>query len=69
MIHFDIKKLEVELSELENKTLEPNFWDDTQNANNILDKIKNIKNKCKKYREIEADLSGIKDIIDCWNLF
>ena len=64
MIHFDIKKLEVELSELEKKTLEPNFWDDTQNANNILDKIKNIKNKCKKYREIEADLSGIKDIID-----
>ena len=45
MIHFDIKKLEVELSELEKKTLEPNFWDDTQNANNILDKIKNIKNK------------------------
>ena len=64
MIHFDIKKLEVELSELEKKTLEPNFWDDTTNANSILDKIKNIKNKCKKYREIEADLSGMKDIID-----
>ena len=64
MIHFDIEKLEVELSELEKKTLEPNFWDDTNNANSILDKIKNIKNKCKKYREIEADLSGIKDIID-----
>ena len=64
MIHFDIEKLEVELSELEKKTLEPNFWDDTKNANNILDKIKNIKNKWKKYREIESDLSGIKDIID-----
>ena len=64
MIHFDIAKLEQELKELEKKTLESNFWDDTTTANSILDKIKSIKNKCKKYREIEADLAGIKDIID-----
>ena len=64
MIHFDIAKLEQELNELEKKTLESNFWDDTTTANSILDKIKSIKNKCKKYREIEADLAGIKDIID-----
>lgn len=64
MIHFDISKLEQELSELEKKTVEQNFWDDTKNANSILDRIKSIKNKCKKYREIEADLSNIRDIID-----
>ena len=64
MIHFDIAKLEQELSELEKKTVEPNFWDDTKIANNVLDKIKSIKNKCLKYRQLEADLLGIKDIID-----
>ena len=64
MIHFDITKLEQELSELEKKTVEPNFWDDTKIANNVLDKIKCIKNKCLKYRQLEADLLGIKDIID-----
>ena len=64
MIHFDIAKLEQELNELEKKTLESNFWDDTTTANSILDKIKSLKNKCKNYREIEADLAGIKDIID-----
>lgn len=64
MIHFDIAKLEQELNELEKKTLESDFWDDTKIANNILDKIKSIKNKRKKYREIEADLASIKDIID-----
>ena len=64
MIHFDIAKLEQELNELEKKTLESDFWDDTKIANNILDKIKSIKNKSKKYREIEADLASIKDIID-----
>ena len=64
MIHFDISKLEQKLSELENETLEPCFWDDAKNANNVLNKIKNINNKCKKYREIEADLSNITDIIE-----
>ena len=64
MIHFDIAKLEQELNELEKKTLESDFWDDTTSANSILDKIKSLKNKCKNYREIEADLAGIKDIID-----
>ena len=64
MIHFDIAKLEQELNNLEKKTLESDFWDDTKTANNVLDKIKNIKNKCKNYREIEAELAGIKDIID-----
>ena len=64
MIHFDIAKLEQELNELEKKTLESDFWDDTTTANSILDKIKSLKNKCKNYREIEADLAGIKDIID-----
>ena len=64
MIHFDITKLEQELNELEKKTVEPNFWDDTKIANNVLDKIKSIKNKCLKYRQLEADLLGIKDIID-----
>ena len=64
MIHFDITKQEQELSELEKKTVEPNFWDDTKTANNVLDKIKSIKNKCLKYRQLETDLLGIKDIID-----
>ena len=64
VIHFDISKLEQELSELEKLTVEPNFWDDTKNANEVLDKIKNIKNKCLNYRELEADLSSIKEIID-----
>ena len=68
MIHFDIAKLEEELNNLEKKTLESDFWDDTNIANGILDKIKNIKNKCKKYRELEADLAGIKDIIDLLKL-
>ena len=68
MIHFDIAKLEQELNELEKKTLESDFWDDTTTANSILDKIKSLKNKCKNYREIEADLIGIKDIIDLLKL-
>ena len=64
MIHFDIVNKEKELAKLEKQTVEQGFWDDGKNANIILNKIKELKSKCIKYREIEADLVNIKDIIE-----
>ena len=64
MIHFDIENKEKELTKLEKQTAEQGFWDDSKNANIILNKIKELKSKCIKYREIEADLVNIKDIIE-----
>ena len=40
MIHFDIEKLEGELKDLENKTLEADFWEDNNKSNVVLEKIK-----------------------------
>ena len=64
MIHFDIVNKEKELAKLEKQTVEQGFWDDGKNANIILNKIKELKSKCIKYREIEADLANIKEIIE-----
>lgn len=64
MIHFDISKLEEELKDLENKTMEPNFWEDSQKSNKILEKMKSIKNKCTKYRDLESEINNIIEIME-----
>ena len=45
MFHFDIAKKEQELSELEMKMQQSNFWDDPQKAQDISMEAKNIKDK------------------------
>ena len=64
MIHFDIPSLENDLKELEKETLKPDFWEDSKNSNIVLDKIKNRKNKCSKYRELEKEIMNISELID-----
>ncbi len=64
MSHFDINNKEQKLKELENKTLEPNFWNDTKNSTQVLSEIKKIKSKCIKYRNIEAELKNIEELTE-----
>ena len=68
MIHFDIKKMENELKELEGQTLQPNFWDDNKNSNIVLDKIKRIKSRCIKYRELESEINNLYDLSELLNI-
>lgn len=64
MSHFDINNKEQKLTELESKTLEPNFWNDTKNSTQILSEIKKIKSKCIKYRNIETELKNIEELTE-----
>ena len=68
MIHFDISKLENELKNLEEKTTTPNFWEDSKNSNIILSKIKSIKSKTTKYRELESEIDNILELIELLKL-
>ena len=65
MIHFDIPNLETNLKTLEKETTKPEFWEDSQNSNKVLSKIKSIKGKCQKYRN---SLKGRKSY-NPYNLF
>ena len=62
MIHFDISNLKVEIKKLEEKTNEPNFWQDLNSSTPILSKIKEIKNKITLFNKIEANLENIKEL-------
>ena len=64
MIHFDIPKLELELKELEEKTMQDGFWNDQKNSNKILAEIKHRKSKVIKYRELSREIENLKEFIE-----
>ena len=64
MIHFDIPKIETELKELEEKTMQDGFWNDQKNSNKVLSEIKHRKSKVIRYRELSKELENIKEFIE-----
>ena len=61
---FDIANLEKELSKLEEKTTEPDFWNDSQNSSKVLGQIKTIKKKCTEYRKIENEITNMQELTE-----
>jgi len=63
-IYIDLK-LEVkeeELKELESKTLEDGFWNNSNASNSILKQIKDIKNKVKLYNDLNGQILDLIDL-------
>ncbi len=68
MSHFDISKLEKELKDLEAETLKEDFWQDTQNSNKVLARIKSIKNKVNEYKKIENEIQNLNELTELTNM-
>lgn len=64
MIHFDIPNLEGNLKILESKTTKPEFWENSKESNKVLSEIKSLKNKCLKYRNLEAEINNTIELIE-----
>ncbi len=62
MIHFDISKLENELSELEKQTTNSSFWDDVNNSSKVLKRITEIKNKVNDFKSVENEIKNLMDL-------
>ena len=52
----NLNEKEEELKELENKTLEEGFWNNSDASNSILKQIKDIKNKVKQYNDLNGQI-------------
>ena len=65
---FDIAKKEIELKELEKKTLEEDFWSDSSNSTKVLSQIKKLKGKCTEYKNIENELNNLEELTELVNL-
>jgi peptide chain release factor 2 len=62
VIHFDIENLEKELENLERQTMQEGFWNDQKKSNEVLTKIKSIKNKCTEYRKLEKEAINLEEL-------
>ena len=59
---FDIPKLEKDLKELESKTLENGFWNDSKNSSKVLQNIKIIKHKKDLYTKLYNELNNLMEL-------
>ena len=68
MSHFDIPKLEENLSKLETEILKENFWEDSKKFSIILGKIKQIKTKYNSYKTLETEINNLEELSELANL-
>ena len=65
--HFDIDQKEKDIKELELKTIEPNFWEDRQNAEAVLKEINDTKSlidQIKYLKQQVVDNTELLEILD-----
>lgn len=62
MVHFDILNLSKMLKDLENKTFEQDFWQDTKASQKVLKEIKAIKPKVTLYEKIQNEFNNLEEL-------
>lgn len=61
---FDIDKIEAELKELENQTIQEGFWNDSKTSSKVLARIKQLKSKCTSFRKIETEIQNMQELTE-----
>src|SRR3990167_10831857 len=60
---FNREKKQRELRELEAKSMKPDFWQDSQNAQKIMKKIDQLKGEIESFSYLEKNLTGLGALI------
>lgn len=63
-----IESLKNAVKELENQTLEENFWNDQENSNLIFSQIKKLQKRISLYEELESELNNLIEMNELLNL-
>lgn len=63
-LHFDVARLNDEIAELEQKAIEPKFWDDVENSQKVLQKLKSLKSKVGEYEDLVKELDDVGTLND-----
>lgn len=61
---FEIDKLKEEIKNLEEKTFAPNFWDDPQEAQKVLQNLNELKETVEKYETIKKKWEDLMTLIE-----
>ena len=59
MFHFDLPAKKKSVAELEKSTYDENFWKDQQNAQNTMQKIKNLKEQIETYEKLKNKVEDL----------
>ena len=62
--HFEVEEKESQIKELELKTTEPNFWDNTSLSDEIFGKLNSLKNKVNKIKNLKEKINNNIEIIE-----
>ena len=62
MIHFDVENKEKELKDLESKTTENDFWNDTDNSSKVLKQINSLKAKVEGFKKLNNELNNLLEM-------
>lgn len=62
--HFDIDKLNSDVSKLQEQLSDPNIWDDQSLANNINKELSGKQNILKKYNDLLSSINNSLEILD-----
>ena len=64
---FDKKSIQESISELQLKTIQPNFWDDNQSAQKILKNISVFENDLKMWEDLEEHYQEVESYLELLN--
>lgn len=60
MVIFDSASREAEIDKLEQRTSEPGFWDDSQEAQRVLQELNQLKNAVEPLRELQSRIADLE---------
>ncbi|MDK2798821.1 MAG: peptide chain release factor 2 [Clostridiales bacterium] len=63
-LHFDIAKIKLEIKELEEQTADPNFWNDIENSQKVLQKIKVLKEKVERFESLQQEWEDLSTLVE-----
>lgn len=61
---FDLAKMKARIDELEAKTIQEEFWNDTKTSGVVLQEIKSLKNRYGKFTKIDTELKNLVELND-----
>ncbi len=64
---FDPDSMQVRISQLESKTLEPGFWDDKKGAETLYTELNGIKDSIVPWKELIAKIDDMEELIDLYS--
>ena len=63
-IHFDIPRLKDQIREMEEQSANPDFWNDLDNSQKVLQKTKALKEKVARFEGLQTEWEDLSTLVE-----